>query len=328
MYKTVRHGENSLQYTILPQTEEVLNNSGMKGKGRDYSPSIHVRRSRRRSTVKYILLVIFGVIIALALASVPLYIMNDALYAHRSQQDEHEFVTVMPGSVNRDLVKSRKKELKILPEVASTLIVKTDKSSTTTSSVFTSTLPTVVTSETVTLPPWTPVATKSMKSSIIPIIIRQGATEESVGISSIATSDSSHVMQNDLSMKSWDKDIIIRPTVTTGPISSIPLVSSEKSVMNNSKVFDDSLITTKSTTINTPVTTEFATNEGSDFKDEIFALDDDEDFKESSDIDKVFSLSSFKPDTTGAVSDSDEVTIARWPFVDISSYFPWTVSSL
>lgn len=60
MYKTVRQGENSLQYTILPQTEEVLCSSGGKGKGRDYSPSSSQRRVSKRLVIYYLAVFLFG----------------------------------------------------------------------------------------------------------------------------------------------------------------------------------------------------------------------------------------------------------------------------
>ncbi|XP_028156481.1 uncharacterized protein LOC114350045 isoform X2 [Ostrinia furnacalis] len=347
MYKTVRHGENSLQYTILPQTEEVLNNSGLKGKGRDYSPSIHVRRSRRRSTVKYVLLIIFGIIVALALASVPLYVMNGALYARRNQQDNHEVITNAPlAPAGREIVKSRKKELKISPEIISTLDAKVETSTVTTSSTLPpSTTSATVTSEKPTTPPWTMPALRSWKSSTASTTIRPIPTEGNAEIPLIGTpSGGIRLLDNYMSVKPWEKDIIIRPTVTPEPITlrnvfryySRAFVPSEKPVAQSTKVFDDVLITTKPTTTRTPVTTEFSTNSErsklKDLKDTLLSVDDDDDFKESLEVDEVFSLPPSKPDSSS--SDSDEVTVlkagesgwygARWPFVDTSSYFQWT----
>lgn len=60
MYKTVRQGENSLQYTILPQAEEVLCSSGGKGKGRDYSPSSSQRGVSKRLVIYYLAVFLFG----------------------------------------------------------------------------------------------------------------------------------------------------------------------------------------------------------------------------------------------------------------------------
>ncbi|XP_030022762.2 uncharacterized protein LOC115441963 isoform X1 [Manduca sexta] len=346
MYKTVRHGENSLQYTILPQTEEVLSNSGLKGKGRDYSPSIHVRRTRRKSTVKYVLLIIFGVIFALALASVPLYIMNGALYARRSQQDYHDVITVAPfASPNRDIVKSRKKELKISPEIFSTLISKLETSTMKLSTTPTPLVPSTVLGEKATTPPWTMPALRSWKSSTSSTTTRPIATEESINTPVLVTSNSNN-LENDISLKPWDKDIIIRPTVTAEPVTlrniikyySQTFMPSEKSIVINTKMFDDVLIITKSTTSAPPVTTEFTTSSEKfklkDLKDTMLSVDDDEEFKESLEVDEVFSLPSLKPDPSDISSDSDEVTVskandnvwygARWPFVDTSSYFQWS----
>ncbi|XP_060804160.1 uncharacterized protein LOC106139512 [Amyelois transitella] len=343
MYKTVRHGENSLQYTILPQTEEVLNNSGLKGKGRDYSPSIHVRRSRRRSTVKYVLLVIFGMIVALALAAVPLYVMNGALYARRNQQEKHEVITSPPlAPTGREIAKSRKKELKISPAVLSTLQLKTESSTTTTS---TTTRPSVssVTSDRAT-PAWTMPALRSWKSLIPSTSIKPLPTEaDELTTRTVLPTSTVRLLDRYMSMKPWEKDIIIRATITPEPITfsnvfkyySRSYIPPEKGT-KSSKLFDDVLITTKGTTTRTPVTTEFTTSERSklsDLKDTILSVDDDEEFKESLEVDEVFSLPPSKPESAVAGSDSDEVTVsktgdgwygARWPFVDTSSYFQWS----
>jgi hypothetical protein len=347
MYKTVRHGENSLQYTILPQTEEVLNNSGLKGKGRDYSPSIHVRRSRRRSTVKYVLLIIFGIVIALALASVPLYVMNGALYAQRNQQDQHELVTSAPLTpAGREMVKSRKKELKISPEIISTLDTKLE-TTVSSSTVTPTTVPTTVTSEKATTPPWTMPALRSWKSPTSSTTIRPITTENIEKIPLVGTpSGSIRLIDHYMSIKPLEKDIIIRPTVTPEPITlrnvfrydPRALEPSEKPIKPNNKVFDDVLITTKASTTRTPVTTDFTTSERSklaDLKDIVLSDDDDDELKESLEVDEVFSLPPSKPDSSASNSDSDEVTVlktgdngwygARWPFVDTSSYFQWTV---
>lgn len=347
MYKTVRHGENSLQYTILPQTEEVLNNSGVKGKGRDYSPSIHIRRSRRRSTVKYVLLIIFGIIVALALASVPLYVMNGALYARRNQQVQHDAVTTAPlAPAGREIVKSRKKELKMSPEVVSTLVTKFETTTVTSSTLPPTTPSTTVASEKATTPPWTMPALRSWKSSTSSTTIRPLPTEGLEEIPLIGTpSGSIRFIDHYISMKPWEKDNIIRPTVTPEPITlrnvfryySRAFVPSEKPIITNTKVFEDVLITTKSTT-RTPVPTDFTTasekSKLKDLKDTLLSVDDDEEFKESLEVDEVFSLPPSKPDSSTSNTDSDEVTVlkagdsgwygARWPFVDTSSYFQWT----
>lgn len=345
MYKTVRHGENSLQYTILPQTEEVLNNSGLKGKGRDYSPSIHVRRSRRRSTVKYVLMVLFGIIVALALAAVPLYVMNGPLYTRKNHQDSHEIITNSPLTpTGREILKSRKKELKITVDNLLTTETKPETSTTTTtSSTTTTTIATTISSDRPTTPPWTMPALRSWKSSTIQPI----PTEDNEKIPLIGTpSGSIRLLDRYMSAKPWE-DIIIRPTVKQEPItirnvfrhySRKPFLRPEIPVQVNKKVSEDVLITTKATTTPRPITTEISTTENSkfkDLKDTLLSVDDDDEFKESLEVDEVFSLPPLKPDLA-APSDSDEVTVskagdgawygARWPFVDTSSYFQWTVS--
>lgn len=354
MYKTVRHGENSLQYTILPQTEEILNNSGLKGKGRDYSPSIHVRRSRRKSAFKYILLIIVGIIIALAFASVPLYVLNGALYARRMQHDQHEIMTTAPLTpAGREIVKSRKKELKLASEVLSTINsnLETSVGSTTTTSTSTTTIPTTIVSERATTPPWTMPALRSWKFSSASTTIQPIPTEDNAEIHLVGSPSSSvRLLDHYMSMKPWDKDIIIKPTVTAEPITirnvfryySRAFNPSEKPVTVNSKMFDDVLITTKSTTTQTPMTTESTkiTDKSlmKDLKETILSVDDDDEFKDSLEVDEVFSLPPLKPDSAVPGTDSDEVTVskatdsgwygARWPFVDTSSYFQWTVSTI
>ncbi|CAK1582774.1 unnamed protein product [Parnassius mnemosyne] len=334
MYKTVRHGENSLQYTILPQTEEVLNNSGLKGKGRDYSPSIHVRRSRRRSTLKYVLLIVFGIIIALALASVPLYVIDDALYAQRSLQDHHEVITTAPLTPAGQIVKSRKKELKILPELLSSTEPKLD-STTSRSTVTSTSVPSTIVPNKATTPPWNMPALRSWKGFIPSTTLRPIPTEIIERNPLIGTlSGNVRLLDNYMSVKPWEKDIIIRPTLTPEPITirnvfkyySRPLVTSDKTVTINSKLFDDVLITTRATTTLPLVTTESTTT--------LLSVDEDDEFKESLEVDEVFSLPPLKPESAVPISDSDEVTVskaggsgwygAHWPFVDTLSYFQWT----
>lgn len=357
MYKTVRHGENSLQYTILPQTEEVLSNSGFKGKGRDYSPSIHVRRSRRKSALKYIILVVIGIVVALAFASVPLYVLNGALYARRMQHDQHELMTSAPHTpAGREIVKSRKKELLIAVEASSTLKTQTDLNivpSSTTSSTTTTTIPTTTVSERATTPPWTMPALRSWKFSSSSTTIQPIPTEDTEKIPFVGTPSGSvrlldHYMS--MSMKPWDKDVIIRPTITPMPKTfrdifkyySRSFSPSEKSATAHSKLLEDVLITTKGSTPQTLITTELTkTTEKSimkDLKDTLLSVDDDDEFKESLEVDEVFSLPPMKPDMAAPGNDFDEVTVAkatdsgwygaRWPFVDTSSYFQWTVSTI
>lgn len=357
MYKTVRHGENSLQYTILPQTEEVLNNSGLKGKGRDYSPSIHVRRSRRKSTVKYVLLVLFGVVIALALAAVPLYVMNGALYARRNLENGHrsDIIINSPTPLTPTVRQIAKAPVVQQAHTASDIIltVKTKKpkvelSSTTTSSTKTTAASTPVTSDRATTPPWTMPALRSWKSSTSSTTIPPIPTEDNEKIPLIGTpSGSIRLLDHYMSAKPWE-DTIIRATVTPEPFTirnifryySRSYVPTGKPVTANPKVFEDVLITTKATTARTTIAAEPSTSSErsklKDLKDTLLSVDDDDEFKESLEVDEVFSLPPLKPES-GPGSDSDEVTVskageggwygARWPFVDTSSYFQWTVST-
>lgn len=301
--------------------------------------------------MKYVLLIIFGIVVALALASVPLYVMNGALYARRNQQNSHELVTTAPiAPAGREMVKSRKKELKISPDIISTLNTKFETSTVTTSStVPPTTASSTVTSEKPTTPPWTMPALRSWKSSTSSTTVRPNPTEGNEGIPLIGTpSGSIRLLDHYMSMKPWEKDIIIRPTVTPEPITlravfkhySRAFVPSEKPV-TTAKIFDDVLITTKPTTTRTPVTTDFTTSERSklsDLKDTMLSVDEEDEFKESLEVDEVFLLPSSKPDSSASNGDFDEVTVlkagesgwygARWPFVDTSSYFQWTVSPM
>lgn len=350
MYKTVRHGENSLQYTILPQTEEVLNNSGLKGKGRDYSPSIHIRRSRRRSTVKYVLLIMFGIIIALALAAVPLYVMNGTLFSRKILTDHNEMDTSAPIiSTTRETASSQKKELMVLPEIISTAEIKPDISTSTVVLSTASTISSAVTREQATTPPWTMPALRSWKSSTIFTTVKATTSEGNEVLPLISTLPSSnHMTMEVISVKPWDKDIIIRPTATPEPITlrtdtkqfTETQTLTERPTTTGSKIFDDRLITSKAT--RTP-TKEFATGSDSskfrDLKDTLLEIDDDKDIKESLEVDEVFFSKDgpFKTDSASVATENDEVTVskagdggwygARWPFVDTLSHFQWTVRS-
>ncbi|KAJ0176109.1 hypothetical protein K1T71_008283 [Dendrolimus kikuchii] len=348
MYKTVRHGENSLQYTILPQTEEVLNNSGLKGKGRDYSPSIHVRRSRRRSTVKYVLLIMFGVIIALALAAVPLYVMNGALFSRRILADHHEVVTSAPFSpTSSEIARSQKIDLRILPEIMSTAEIKPDISTSTVALTTLSTISSIATGEKATTPPWTMPALRSWKSSTVSTTVKPIPTQETTELHPIETlSSNDHMTIQDTSIKPWEKDIIIRPTATPEPTSLRTVIKyysqsyapTEKSTTTDNKIFDDVLISSRGSPTRSPVTKELTTSSDDsklrDLKDAV--LEDEEEFKESLGEDEVFSSKEgpLKSDLASISTENDEVTVsktgdsgwygARWPFVDTLSHFQWT----
>lgn len=324
MYKTVRHGENSLQYTILPQTEEVLSNSGMKGKGRDYSPSIHVRRSKRFSALDIsIIICVLSIFLASALMAV--YVLNQKLPFPWVQTGRRDIVSTVLRGLNN-------------PEISSSLAIKQDTTSTTSTTTYATTtviVPTISsTLERSTSPPWILPALRSWKSSST---IQTIPTEGS-GIPPEKPRGKVLTAVDNMSIKPWEKDTIIRPTATPEPITlnsiikyySRAFVPSEKPVVPTTRVFDDVLITTKKT----PVIETTENTKLSDLKDAMLSVDDDDDFKESLEVDEVFSLPPLKPES-GPYSDEDEVTMSkpavtwygsRWPFVDTSSYFQWSVS--
>ncbi|VVC97482.1 unnamed protein product [Leptidea sinapis] len=341
MYKTVRHGENSLQYTILPQTEEVLNNSGMKGKGRDFSPSIHIIRSRKRRPMKYVLIAIFGMIIALALACVPLYVMD---WDDCTRKVHHEITTPALSPSGREFIRSRKKELKILPDLMTVQPMPEKYIQTTTTpvqaTISSSTSP-PLNSEINFNQPWIIPALRSWKA---PVSSTSLPTEKIAGISVISTASVNGVRLLDhyMSMKSWDKDTIIRPTVTSEHVTfravfnyySNPPIPPEKPTDKTS--FEDVLFTTKAPTTklmaSTDVTSTSEVNLFKDLKETLLSVDDDDEFKESLEVDEVFSLPSIKPNAEVPVSDSDEVTVSRtvvgskglkWPF-DFSVLQTWS----
>ncbi|CAH2243958.1 uncharacterized protein LOC120631698 [Pararge aegeria] len=346
MYKTVRHGENSLQYTILPQTEEVLSNSGLKGKGRDYSPSIHMRRANRKFALKFVLFIVVGLLVSIGFASIPVY---SVLYARRIQQNQHEAMTLLAS--RQDVLISRKNELNNFPEESSTekkSLESSVASLTSTTTTFKSN-PTTGNSEKGTTPPWNMPALRSWKFSSSSTTVQPIPTEDTAEIP-LARKPSESVRLLDhymsMSVKPWEKDTIIRATVTPQPVTvrnvfrhySRAFNPSEKPVTSIPKLFEDVLITTKSTTTQTPMTTEIAqTSENSklqDLKDTILSVDDDDEFKESLEVDEVFSLPPLKPDTAAPATDADEVTVSkategswyggRLPFLNTSQYFQWT----
>ncbi|XP_023952313.2 mucin-5AC isoform X2 [Bicyclus anynana] len=348
MYKTVRHGENSLQYTILPQTEEVLSNSGLKGKGRDYSPSIHVRRANRKFALKFVLFIVVGVIVSIGFASIPIY---SVLYARRSQHNQHELMTSAPlPATGQEIIKSRKSELKkIVSEESSTSKTSLETSvAPTTTTTTTTFIPSTGNSDKATTPPWNMPALRSWKFSSSSTTIQPIPTEDSEEVPQVGTSRSVRLLDHymAISMKPWEKDTIIRATVTPEPTTirnifryhSRAFNPTEKPITSVPKLFEDVLITTKATTTQTPMTTEVvqtsANSKLQDLKDAILSVDDDDEFKESLEVDEVFSLPPLKPDSAAPGTDSDEVTVskatdgnwygARWPFVDASSYFQWT----
>lgn len=346
MYKTVRHGENSLQYTILPQTEEVLNNSGLKGKGRDYSPSIHVRRTRRKFKWQLTLVMITGLIIALTLLCFSIYTFKPIYFERwfgKNGQETVTFKSVLPTVMREN--NSRKKELTMSSEIITTPNIRYEMSSTTTTFATTTmraaTVPT--TGEKSTTPPWLMPALRSWKSSSTIQTVPTEGNEIPIAVKPNSKQNLKEKTNVDnMSIKPWEKDIIIRPTVTPESITlrnaikhySRSFVPSERPSVT-ATIFDDVLITTKGTTARvSDSTTE--QSKLKDLKDAMLSVDDDDEFKESLEVDEVFSLPPLKPETGVVGSDSDEVTMfrvnsggwygARWPFVDTSSYYQWTVS--
>lgn len=344
MYKTVRHGENSLQYTILPQTEEILSNSGLKGRGRDYSPSIHIRRSKRKSTVKYIILIVFGIIVALAVASIPLYVMKGTLYSRRNIQiyNQEEVITATPVSPTiRDINKSRKKELKTYAAAVPLLKV----SGRTSLAPSTTTQTSTVTNERSTTPQWSMPALRSWKSSTpsttsppIPVI----GSHVDIPLITPSNEISAQLTEKLITEKSWKKDENIKsstlPPLPSSTKNNAKLYSydttSDKVTLTTNKIKHES-DTKKLTTIKAlRSTTERSKLQ--ELKDMLFSDDYDDEFKNSLEIDEVFTLPPLKSDYSVPAVEADDVTVskttnsgwyaAKWPFVDTSSYFQWTVS--
>ncbi|KOB76658.1 Uncharacterized protein OBRU01_05443 [Operophtera brumata] len=299
MYKTVRHGENSLQYTILPQTEEVLNNSGMKGKGRDYSPSIHVRRSPRRHSVKDYCIALCTLLVLVITAITVVYVLGQKLFEPWLQTDRKDImssVVLKYRGLDASEVSSPASKL----ETISTI-------STTTYATTTVTVPTVSTTvERSTSPPWIMPALRSWKSSsTIQTIPTEGSD-----IPSEKPRSKELTAEDNMSIKPWEKDTIIRPTATPESITLNNVIKysrafpPEKPVVT--KVFDDVLITTKNTPVETTENSKL-----NDLKDALLSVDDDDDFKESLEVDEVFSLPPMKPESGGSYSDVDEVTMSK-----------------
>lgn len=326
MYKTVRHGENSLQYTILPQTEEVLNNSGMKGKGRDYSPTNHVRRSSRRLGFKNYCLAICILLLLVTAAVTLVSVLGQKLFDPWFQSDRQDIMSsVIKYRVQTPEETTPASELETTSTPSTTSYATTTVTITTVTTTVERTLPTT--------PPWIMPALRSWKSSsTIQTIPTEGSDlpPEKPRRKELKATDN-------MSIKPWEKDTIIRPTATPESITLSNVIKyytraskpSEMPVVASTKEFDDVLITTK----NTPVTETTENSKMSDLKDALLSVDDDDDFKESLEVDEVFSLPPLKPE--GPYSDGDEVTMSkpvvpwygsRWPFVDTSSYFQWSVS--
>uniref|UniRef100_A0A6B2E7S3 Uncharacterized protein n=1 Tax=Phlebotomus kandelakii TaxID=1109342 RepID=A0A6B2E7S3_9DIPT len=76
MYKTVRHGENSLQYTILPQNDDYRGGAGGGEGGRKRSRTC--RHNRKKSIVAYVGLFFVCAVIAGTLL-IPLMVTSDLM---------------------------------------------------------------------------------------------------------------------------------------------------------------------------------------------------------------------------------------------------------
>lgn len=74
MYKTIRHGENSLQYTILPQTDEGKSSNGTERRRR----SCGSKRGQKKSLVAYIGLFFVCAVVTGAIL-VPLMVTTDLM---------------------------------------------------------------------------------------------------------------------------------------------------------------------------------------------------------------------------------------------------------
>lgn len=74
MYKTIRHGENSLQYTILPQSDEVRSSNGTERRRR----SCGSKRGQKKSLVAYIGLFFVCAVVTGAIL-VPLMVTTDLM---------------------------------------------------------------------------------------------------------------------------------------------------------------------------------------------------------------------------------------------------------
>lgn len=321
MYKTVRHGENSLQYTILPQTEEVLNNSGLKGIGRDYSPSIHVRRIHRKSTLNCLTVALVGVTVMLGLAIVLMYVINSKTFdfPHRNIQIPQSDIIIStkplsPADIN--LIKSRKKELKTYPEGVplSKSRMAQILSSTTGTTIISSSMPDVT--------------KPSPVSSSSPPELPRGIHDNIPLAATLSNDVSSQFDDKPVTTQMPNKEHTKPPEVQYDPIANVMTIN----LFANIPVIKDT--TTEKTTSTDSVSS--GRSKFKDLKDTLLSVDDDDEFKDSLEIDDVFSIPSLKPNLE---PESDDVSItvskpadnawygARWPFVDTSSYFQWTVSN-
>lgn len=369
MYKTVRQGENSLQYTILPQTEEVLSNSGIKGKGRDYSPSTHVRRISRKLMVYYMAIIFFGLLLvfgtllfALILSGiVPIDLPNHI------NSVKHEKLTAKSttpcSTVQPDKSPTRKKELahdmKLSQETSTHKSLSITLNKTTVQQNENNTVIPVETVLIVTPPPttiapnqtvtteqaWIMPALKRLQLSTTPTPTPNTDVVKLSTLKTIEKLSSPYAHQresnNDLMLGhdqiKWpdyegdddeDYDMTKTPmttsTSTTNQSTStvVSVVSANvtdaiKIVQNKTVAENDSKDKNKS---------KMDTVKYMEMKEHILD-DDDEDYKEPLADEDDVSEQTGNDDVKMSQTKSSWLQ-TRWPFVDPSSYFQWTVSCI
>lgn len=328
MYKTVRQGENSLQYTILPQSEEVFTNSGLKGKGRDYSPSNQPsRRTHRRLNAIHFTFLFFSSLLTVAVALVIL---------------KHFGVTsnFLPRSIAE-----RIRAFKILNQ--------------------TETLSDITTSSTSSLLSSTTTSPSSTTSTISSMVTNFKTTESEsnlsiLGQSTVKPKDETQAefikttvpprreSNNDLMLGhgqiNWtdyqdedddDDDYDINKSITNPSDSKksyMTKTSSQINVPTVASVFKNRYDTSPtSTTIKIIKSKETSkdreknkTVKFSEAKENILD-DNDEDFKEFNN-DPVEEVPEPRRDDIKMSQTKSSWLQNKWPFVDPSSYFQWTVS--
>lgn len=402
MYKTVRQGENSLQYTILPQAEEVLCSSGGKGKGRDYSPSSsQARRVSKRLVIYYLAVFLFGLFLVFGVVFVVVIqtgIFPVDLPAQLAKTKHTTWLGQSSRLIAVDLAEksqSRKKDL--TPDVKS--ITKSSNStqeSTTIQNIATQTpsynataTPDVninTTSADITTPAastvsnastpspqsstakleWIMPALKRLQSSTLPSI----PSTEKYHVTTLKDSDTmssffpTHQREsnNDLMLGhdqiGWtdyddvddeDYDVTKPATTATANTKKAPLIIN-KSLPAKSKSTKQTIVNTTPSapivysTVNTANSTSPA-EENDTINKKMFGKyknktkfmetkesildDDDEDYNKEplADEDDVSVQGTGSDDVKMSQTKSSWVQ-TRWPFVDPSSYFQWTVSTI
>lgn len=373
MYKTVRQGENSLQYTILPQTEEVLTNSGVKGKGRDYSPSSHARRINRKLMIYYMAIIFFGLLLAfgtLLFALILCGIVPIDLPNHTSSAKEEQMAIKAappPSTVQPDSSPTRKKELahdlKITQETSTHKInsavpnatVRDNEISSTVSTENVSTVASTATNlnqTSITERAWIMPALKRLQSSStttpspVSDIAKFSTTKFYQKLSSPYThqrESNTDLMLNHDQLK-WsqydDEDYDLTKTSTAPTTQQIILSTTVKSVLNNTNTTISSVQVNETSTVSSVkfIENKFiseldpkAKNKSKmdavkymEMKEHILDDDDDDDYKEPLADEDDVSEQPRNDDVKMSQAKSSWLQ-TRWPFVDPSSYFQWTV---